>query len=79
MVRPNYPSKARKQKIYGEVVITGVVGADGKLRMITTSGQALLEEAAMKAVQEWRYKPPTLNGDPVETTARIVFNFSQPD
>jgi len=79
MVRPNYPSKARKQKIYGEVVVTGVVGADGKLKMITTSGPAQLEEAALKAAQEWRYQPPTLNGNPVEATARIVFNFSQPD
>jgi len=79
MVRPNYPSKARKQKIYGEVVVTGVVGADGRLKMITTSGPAQLEEAALKAAQEWRYQPPTLNGNPVEATARIVFNFSQPD
>jgi TonB family protein len=79
MVRPNYPSKAKKQKIHGEVVVTGVVGADGRLKLISTSGPTLLEEAAVKAAQEWRYKPPTLNGSPVEATARIVFNFSQPD
>jgi TonB family protein len=79
MVRPTYPSKAKKQKIYGEVVVTGIVGTDGKLRMIATSGPAQLEEAAIRAAQEWRYKPPTLNGNPVESTARIVFNFSQPD
>jgi TonB family protein len=79
MVRPSYPSKARKQKIYGEVVVTGVVGSDGRLKMISTSGPAVLEEAAVKAAQEWRYKPPTLNGDPIDATARIVFNFSQPD
>lgn len=79
MVRPNYPSKAKKEKIHGEVVVTGVVGADGRLKMISTSGPTLLEEAAVRAAQEWRYKPPTLNGSPVEATARIVFNFSQPD
>lgn len=79
MVKPSYPSKAKKQKIYGEVVVTGVVGADGRLKKITTSGPAPLEEAALKAAQEWRYKPPTMNGSPVEATARIVFNFSQTD
>jgi protein TonB len=34
-------------------------------------------KAAMDAVKEWRYKPTTLNGEPVEvdTTIDVVFTL----
>jgi protein TonB len=39
----------------------------------------MLRQAAIDAVQTWRYKPYLLNGDPVEveTTINVVFNLDE--
>jgi len=41
------------------------------------SGHPLLVRAAMDAVQQWRYKPTLLNGEPVDvdTTISVVFTL----
>jgi protein TonB len=37
----------------------------------------MLRQAAIDAVQQWRYRPYLLNGQPVEveTTINVVFNL----
>ena len=42
------------------------------------SGHPLLVQAAGDAVKQWRYKPTTLNGEPVEvdTTVDVMFVIS---
>ena len=40
------------------------------------SGPAILAAAAQQAVREWRFKPVLQNGQPVETKANIVVNFT---
>jgi len=40
-----------------------------------TKGPALLESAAVEAVQEWRYKPARLDGVPVATQGNAVVVF----
>jgi protein TonB len=44
-----------------------------------SSGPAMLRQAALDAVQNWRYKPYELNGEPVEveTTVNVVFTLGQ--
>ena len=39
----------------------------------------MLRQAAIDAVQTWRYKPYLLNGDPVEveTTINVVFSLGE--
>jgi protein TonB len=39
------------------------------------SGHPLLAEAAMNAVEQWKYKPLLLNGNPVEIQTTIVVRF----
>ena len=43
------------------------------------SGHPLLVRAAMDAVQQWKYKPTLLNGEPVEvdTTIDVIFSLNQ--
>jgi protein TonB len=36
----------------------------------------LLVAVAMEAVQQWRYKPTLLNGEPVEVITVIDVNFT---
>ena len=42
------------------------------------SGHPLLQQAALQAVSQWRYRPTLLNGEPVEvvTTIDVVFTLS---
>ena len=56
-----------------------IIGKDGEVRELTVvSGDALLTDAALKAVRQWRYEPTRLNGEPVEvdTTIDVFFNLN---
>ena len=35
----------------------------------------MLVQAALSAVQQWRYRPYELNGDPVEVETQVTVNF----
>lgn len=77
-VPPVYPEDAKKARISGKVLLTAVIGKDGsveKLRVV--SGPASLQQSALDAVKDWRYKPFLLNGDPVEveTTITVVYTL----
>jgi len=39
----------------------------------------MLQQAALDAVKEWRYRPYLLNGQPieVETTINVIFKLTQ--
>ena len=41
------------------------------------SGPAMLQQAALDAVRQWRYRPYLLNNEPVEvdTTVNVVFTL----
>jgi protein TonB len=36
----------------------------------------LLNDAAIEAVKQWRYKPQTLNGQAIEVITTITVNFT---
>jgi len=75
-VEPVYPDLARRARISGEVKLEGVIGTDGRLRELKVlAGNPLLTKAALDAVSQWRYRPTTLNGDPVEVIAPITVTF----
>ena len=73
---PEYPPLARQASAHGEVVLTAVIGVDGKVKDVkVVSGHPLLRNAAVAAVKQWVYSPTILNGKPVESESRIVLNF----
>jgi protein TonB len=75
-VEPLYPELARRAHIGGVVSLEGVIGTDGRIRELKVlSGHPLLTKAALDAVSQWRYRPTTLNGDPVEVIAPIIVTF----
>jgi periplasmic protein TonB len=76
-VPPQYPPEAGRQRIEGAVVLLAVIGKDGSVQDVqVVSGLPLLAQAAMEAVNQWRYKPYLLNGVPVEIESRITINFT---
>jgi TonB family protein len=75
-VEPDYPEEARRQQIQGAVVLDVHINQDGTVQQLRlVSGPALLAQAAMDAVKQWRFKPHTANGHLVEMQTRITLNF----
>lgn len=75
-VEPVYPPLAKEAQIQGTVRFSAVIDKDGHIKNLTlVSGHPLLVEAAQQAVQQWRYKPTLLNGEPVEVVTQIEVNF----
>ena len=74
---PGFSDEARKAKMQGVVTLLLVVGKDGRTYNIRV-GQSLgmgLDEKAMEAVSRWRFKPATLNGQPVATQIAVEVDF----
>jgi TonB family protein len=76
-VDPEFSEEARKAKYQGTVLLTIEVGEDGKPHAIrVVSGLGLgLDEKAIEAVSQWKFKPATRNGRPVPAAATIEVNF----
>ena len=74
---PEYPLVAKQAHLTGVVVVSAIVGVDGKVKSAAAvSGPALLQKAAVAAVRQWIYKPTTLNGAPVESETRVEIKFT---
>jgi len=78
-VSPKYPNKARKERVQGVVRLHAIIGKDGTLHGLSViSGPALLTDAALQAVRQWRYEATLLKGEPVEvdTTIDVIFTLN---
>jgi periplasmic protein TonB len=74
---PDYSEEARKAHWQGTVVLTVVVGPDGKVhdaRVSRTLGLGL-DEKAIEAVKSWRFDPARKNGQAVAVQVNIEVNF----
>jgi len=74
---PGFSEEARKAKHQGIVQLLLVVGKDGhpyNIRVSQTLGMGL-DEKAIEAVNHWRFKPATLNGQPVATQIAVEVDF----
>jgi protein TonB len=73
---PVYPELAKRARVQGDVELNAVIGVDGSIKELrVASGHPLLVKAAVEAVSRWRYRPTTLNGDPVEVATQITVTF----
>jgi len=76
-VEPEYPILAAKTRTQGEVRLKAVISKEGTVEGLQViSGHPLLVAAALRAVQEWRYRPCLLNGQPIEVEASIIVRFT---
>ncbi len=77
---PVYTEEARRQRREGEVLLQVVFAASGDLRVVRVL-QGLgygLDEAAVRAAKQIRFRPAQRQGSPVDTTAtlHIVFELA---
>jgi len=75
-VEPEYPAQAKANHIQGDVLLQCVIDKEGNLIVINVlSGPPVLVEASVKTVRQWKYKPYTLNGEPVEVETTITIKY----
>ena len=75
-VLPEYPIIAKQLGVQGSVVLTALIGKDGRVeRVQSVSGPPLLVLPAKHAVEQWQYRPYLLNHEPVEVQTQITVNF----
>ncbi|HEY6302893.1 MAG TPA: energy transducer TonB [Terriglobales bacterium] len=76
-VPPDYPLLARQMKVQGAVSLQALISREGTIQELQIlGGPGILAAAAREAVKQWHFKPYILNGQPVETQARITVNFT---
>ena len=78
-VEPGYTEEARAAKVQGTVVLQVEIDPSGKVAAThigVIRGLGLgLDEKAIDAVRQWKFKPATKNGTPVMAKATIEVNF----
>lgn len=75
-VAPAYPVMAKNQHIYGDVLIDALIDANGHVTtMNVISGPALLHQAAMTALRQWKYQPASLDGKAVSMHLTVTMKF----
>ena len=75
---PLYPPIAKAARVSGTVVLQATISKTGTIENLhVISGPAMLQQSAMDAVRQWRYRPYLLNNDPVEveTTVNVIFTL----
>ena len=76
-VPPVYPPIAQSARVSGVVIIEATIGVDGSVidaRVIRPV--ALLDQAALDAVKQWKFSPTLLNGVPVPVIMTVTVNFT---
>jgi TonB family protein len=75
-VQPVYPQMARTQHVSGNVQIDALIDADGNVSaMKVLSGPALLRDAALQSLKQWKYQPAELDGKPTSMHLTVVLQF----
>jgi TonB family protein len=81
-VKPNYTGDAMRAKLQGVVEMEAVVLADGSVDpnriKITRSLDATfgLDQQAVLAVKQWRFRPGTYKGQPVPVLVNVELTFT---
>ena len=67
---------APNPNLVGKVVLKAVVGSDGAVKQVEVlSGERALASAAVRAVRQWRYAPPQVDGHTVEAETHVTISF----
>ena len=75
-VQPVYPPEARRSRIQGTVRMQAEISKAGDIVDIELiDGPIELAVSAVNAVRLWKYKPYTLNGEPVAVLTEVVVNY----
>jgi len=80
-VKPQYTAEAMKAEVQGVVTLECVVQPDGTVGevRVTKALDPGLDQEAIKAVKQWRFKPGTKDGKPVPVLVTLELTFTLRD
>jgi protein TonB len=79
-VKPGYTAEAMRAKLQGVVLLEAVVMPDGSVGTVhvtrSLDANLGLDQEAIKAVRQWRFKPGTRFGQPVPVIVEVELTFT---
>jgi TonB family protein len=81
-VPPEYPDRALTDRTSGSVTVQYTVDKQGRTRdvkVVESTPRGVFDDAAISAIQRWRYRPAQYNGQPVEVPVRTRIRFELPN
>jgi len=74
---PDYSEEARQARLVGTVLLSIVVAPDGSPRdiKVTRPLGSGLDEKAIEAIREWKFRPGTKDGQPVAVSLSVEVAF----
>ncbi len=76
-VAPKYPFMERARRKSGDCTLKMTIDSEGVPRnvRVVESLDPGFDASAIKAVEQWRYKPATVNGAPYPEESTVIVNF----
>jgi TonB family protein len=77
-VKPNYPESVKAEGIRGTVEMEGTVEPDGTITgiRVTRALDPRLDEEAVKALRQWRFRPGQKDGVAVRVQVNVEMSFT---
>ncbi|GAB3385010.1 energy transducer TonB [Lysobacter fragariae] len=79
---PDYPPELACKRIGGEVVLDVSLAANGvpvNVTVFRSSGVKALDDSAVTAVHEWKFKAATVHGQPAPSKLQVPVTFAPPN
>lgn len=78
-VQPAYPRRAKQAGIEGYVTMEVLIRADGtvtRAKVMESDPPRLFDEAALRAIERWKFRPKIVDGTPVSQRAKQTIEFT---
>jgi protein TonB len=76
---PEFPKRAKRSGITeGQVAVDYTVDRNGQvrdIRVVSSKPKGFFDQAAIDALQQWKYRPKLVDGVPSESRHRFTFRF----
>ena len=76
--QPDYPADERRAGHEGRVVVSVLIGVDGRVKQVkrvSAASDSFFEATERRALDKWRFKPGTRDGVPIETWEEVGVRF----
>jgi protein TonB len=77
-VAPEYPERARQRELEGRVLVTALIGVDGRvqqMQVLEANPPGVFNDAVLAALGGSTFDPATYQGNPVETWITVAYPF----
>ena len=76
-ITPGFPEQAKRRGAQGVVVAQINVNEQGEVAqvMVLEAPDPLIKEAVIKAIEQWRFNPPTISGKSVRIRGKLTFYY----